>query len=47
MTWNWAYFIGAAVLATYFLLNAGAPLPAVAAGVGGAAMFMRRKKRTG
>jgi hypothetical protein len=42
MNRKWGYFIGAAALAAYFLLSAGAPLTAVAAGIGGAALFMRR-----
>jgi hypothetical protein len=42
---KWGYFIGAAVLAAYFLVTAGAPPLAVAAGIGGAAMFMRRRSR--
>lgn len=40
---KWSYFIGAAALAAYFLLTNGAPPLAVAAGIGGVAMFMRRK----
>jgi hypothetical protein len=46
MKWKFAYFAGSALLAAYFLLHAGAPPLAVAAGIGGAAMFMRRKGRT-
>lgn len=42
---KWSYFIGAAVLAAYFLVAAGAPPLAVAAGIGGAALFMRRTSR--
>jgi len=42
---NWGYFIGAAAMAAYFLLRAGAPFTAVFAGIGGAALFMRRKSR--
>ncbi|MBZ5586459.1 MAG: hypothetical protein LAQ30_30590 [Acidobacteriia bacterium] len=45
MTLKWTYFLGASLLAAYFLLAAGAPLPAVAAGIGGAALFLRRKSR--
>ena len=45
MNLKWSYFIGSAILAGYFLINAGAPPLAVAAGIGGVAMFMRRKKR--
>jgi hypothetical protein len=43
MNLKWGYFIGAAVLTGYLLLSAGAPWTAVAAGIGGAALFMRRK----
>lgn len=43
---QWAYFLGAAALAAYFLLSAGAPPLAVAAGIAGVAMFMRHKSRT-
>ena len=42
---KWSYFTGAAILAAYFLLSNGAPLLAVAAGIGGAAMFMRHASR--
>ena len=45
MNRKWGFFIGAAILAAYFLLTSGAPPLAVAAGVGGAAMFMRRTSR--
>ena len=45
MKHKWSYFIGAAVLAGYFLVIAGAPPLAVAAGIGGAALFMRRTSR--
>ena len=34
------------IMASYFLLSAGAPPLAVAAGIGGVAMFMRRRSRT-
>jgi hypothetical protein len=43
---KWRYFAGASLLAAYFLLHAGAPPLAVIAGIGGVAMFMRRKSRT-
>lgn len=43
MNRKWGYFLGAAVLAAYFLLCAGAPLAAVAAGIGGAALFLKRR----
>ena len=46
MKYKWTYFIGAAVLAAYFLVTNGAPPVAVAAGICGAAMFMRRTKRS-
>jgi hypothetical protein len=46
MILKWGYFAGAAILAGYFMLKAGAPPFAVAAGIGGVAMFMRRKSRT-
>ncbi|HUI76746.1 MAG TPA: hypothetical protein VLY24_02490 [Bryobacteraceae bacterium] len=45
MNLKWGYFAGASALAAYFLLTAGAPPLAVAAGIGGVAMFMRRKSR--
>ncbi len=45
MIWKWSYFAGAAILASYFLLTNGAPPLAVLAGLGGAALFMRRTKR--
>ena len=46
MNRKWGYFAGAAIMASYFLLNAGAPPLAVVAGIAGVAMFMRRKSRT-
>ena len=46
MKYKWSYFIGAAVLAAYFLVTNGAPPLAVAAGICGAAMFVRRRSRT-
>jgi len=45
MNRKWSFFIGAVVLAAYFLLTSGAPPLAVAAGIGGAALFMRRSSR--
>jgi hypothetical protein len=45
MNMTWAYFLGSAVLATGLLLNAGAPFPAIVAGIGGAALVMLRKTR--
>jgi hypothetical protein len=46
MNRKWSYFIGSALLAGYFLVTAGAPPLAIAAGIGGAAMFVRRLSRT-
>jgi len=43
---KWSYFIGAAILGGYLLLSAGAPPLAIAAGIGGAAIFSRRLLRT-
>jgi hypothetical protein len=45
MNRKWRYFVGAAALAAYFLIAQGAPPIAVAAGIAGAAMFMRRTSR--
>jgi hypothetical protein len=45
MIWKWSYFVGAAILASYFLLKVGAPLMPVVAGLLGAALFMRRVVR--
>jgi hypothetical protein len=45
MNTKWSYFLGAAILGGYLLLSAGAPPLAVAAGIGGAAMFTRRHLR--
>jgi hypothetical protein len=45
MMWNWRYFLGAVILAAYFLITYGAPPAAVAAGIAGAAMFMWRRRR--
>lgn len=42
---KWSYFIGAVILSAYFLLANGAPPLAVAAGIGGAALFVRRASR--
>jgi len=42
---KWSYFIGAALIGGYLLLSAGAPPLAVAAGIGGAAIFSRRLLR--
>jgi hypothetical protein len=46
MTRKWSYFMGASILAAYFLLTNGAPLLAVAAGIAGAALFLRRTSRS-
>ena len=46
MKTKWSYFLAAALLAGFFLLQAGVPLQAVLAGIGGAALFMRHKSRT-
>jgi hypothetical protein len=43
---KWSWFLGASVLVAYFLLTKGAPPLAVAAGIAGAAMFLRRRSRT-
>jgi hypothetical protein len=45
MNMTWCYFLGSAVLAACLLLGAGAPLPSVLVGIGGAALLMRRKTR--
>lgn len=37
MKWRW--FAGSAILAAYFLWSVGAPLPAVAAGIIGTALW--------
>ncbi len=46
MKTKWGYFIGAAILAAFFLLRAGVPFQPVLAGIGGAALFMRHRMRT-
>jgi hypothetical protein len=43
---RWTYFIGAVILASYFLLSSGAPPLAVALGIGFAAMLTRRASRS-
>jgi len=45
MKWKWTYFTGAAILAVYFLLSAGAPPLAIAVGLGFAAWLTRRASR--
>ena len=40
---KWSYFAGAAILSAYLLISHGAPIPAVAAGIGGVALFLRRR----
>jgi hypothetical protein len=42
---TWSYFLGAVILSAYLLLANGAPLPAVAAGIAGAATFVWRRSR--
>jgi hypothetical protein len=46
MSSKWRWFLASAVLGGYLLLLAGAPLPGVAAGIGGAALILRRKSHT-
>jgi hypothetical protein len=46
---KWTFFAGSAILAAYLLLAYGAPPAAVAAGIGGAALwtlFQRRKSHS-
>ena len=43
---NWSFFSGAAVLAWYFLRLAGAPIPAIAAGIGLGAFLTYRATRS-
>jgi hypothetical protein len=43
---KWVFFAGAAVLAGYFLLAAGAPPLAVAMGIGFGALMTRRASRS-
>lgn len=45
MIWRWRYFIGSAILASYFLISFGAPPLAVFAGILGGVLFMRRTAR--
>lgn len=45
MKWKWTYFAGAVILAAYFLLNAGAPPLAIAAGILFGAWLTRRISR--
>jgi hypothetical protein len=45
MNLTWSYFIGSALLAALLLLRLGAPLEAVAAGIGGAALIVSRRTR--
>ncbi len=42
---NWRFFIGAGILAGYFLLAAGAPPLAVGAGIAGAGVFQFVRRR--
>ena len=43
---NWKFFVGGSILTTGLLLKFGAPLPAVAAGIGLAAVINWRRHRT-
>jgi hypothetical protein len=43
---NWKFFLGACILSCGLLFKAGAPVPAVALGVGAAAIFNWRKQRS-
>jgi len=45
MNKKWGYFAGASILAACLLLSNGAPPLAVAAGIGGVAMYLRRVSR--
>jgi hypothetical protein len=40
---TWSCFLGAAIMAAHLPLENGAPPLAVAAGIGGAAMFLLRR----
>jgi len=42
---NWKFFIGSCVLASMLLLAYGAPIPALAAGIGLAAFFNWKSQR--
>jgi len=44
---KWHYFVFACFLTSVLLIQSGAPLPAVAAGVGGAFLINWRKHRNG
>jgi hypothetical protein len=46
MSKKWNYFIGASILAAYLLVTHGAPPLAVAAGIGGVALYLRRSSHT-
>jgi hypothetical protein len=41
--WKWRYYLGAALIVGYLMISNGAPPLAVAAGIIGVAMFMRRR----
>ena len=43
---NWKFFIGASILTCGLLFKAGAPVPAVAAGIGVVAFLNWRKQRS-
>ena len=46
MNKKWSYFAGASILAACLLITIGAPPLAVAAGICGVAMYLRRTSRT-
>lgn len=46
MNRKWSYFVGASIVAAYLLVTHGAPPMAVAAGIAGVALYLRRKSRT-
>jgi hypothetical protein len=43
---NWKFFIGACILSCGLLFKVGAPVPAVAVGIGAAAFLNWRKQRS-
>jgi hypothetical protein len=43
---NWRFFIGACILSGGLLFKAGAPVPAVAVGIGAAAFVSWRRQRS-
>jgi len=42
---NWKFFLGACILTCGLLFKAGAPVPAVAVGIGAAALLNWEKQR--